>query len=135
MFYGCLWNVEHNRKIRHRYRPHIGSDRLPGVIANLRRRIRAGGGEFLYQSRLVGLTRTGGQLRSLTVQAGPQQKEFETDRAILAVGHSARPLYRTLVWIGIGYGGKAICGWPTDTAPTGADRPGPVWHFCWASTD
>lgn len=83
------------------YRPHIGSDRLPGVIANLRRRIQAGGGEFLYQSRLVGLTRTGGQLRSLTVQAGPQQKEFETDRAILAVGHSARPLYRTLAGLGL----------------------------------
>lgn len=89
------------QEILYWYRPHIGSDRLPGVIAHLRRRIQAGGGEFRYESRLVGVTRQAGRLHALTVQTGTRQQELETDRAILAIGHSARRLYRAFAEMGL----------------------------------
>ena len=91
------------------HRPHIGSDRLPLVIANLRQRIIDAGGEFQYQQRLVSLEMTQGQLKALRFQDEQgRPQEIETNCAILAVGHSSRPLYRELARLGLAMEPKAL---------------------------
>jgi len=91
------------------HRPHIGSDRLPIVIANLRQRIIAAGGSFQYEQCLKSLEISQGQLRALRfVDAAGKEQEIETKTAILAVGHSARPLYRELAKLGLAMEAKAL---------------------------
>ncbi|MBQ6807548.1 MAG: FAD-binding protein [Firmicutes bacterium] len=91
------------------HRPHIGSDRLPIVIANLRQRIIAAGGSFQYEQCLKSLEISQGQLRALRfVDAEGKEQEIETKTAILAVGHSARPLYRELAKLGLAMEAKAL---------------------------
>ncbi|MDO4731977.1 MAG: FAD-binding protein [Bacillota bacterium] len=95
--------------IRYWHRPHIGSDRLPLVIANLRQRIIAAGGIFHYEQRLQSLEISQGQLRALRfVDAAGRAQEIETKAAVLAVGHSARPLYRELANLGLAMEAKAL---------------------------
>ncbi len=73
--------------------PHIGTDRLPKVIANMRNTILQSGGEVHFQCRVTRLliednTVKGVQCEDQTTYYGP---------IILATGHSARDIYRMLV--------------------------------------
>jgi uncharacterized FAD-dependent dehydrogenase len=74
-------------------RPHIGTDRLRTVIANLRQDLQARGMTFLFREKLTGLTRSGGRLCAITTG---NDREFPCDSLILAPGHSARDTYRML---------------------------------------
>lgn len=77
--------------------PHIGSDRLPGVIKSIRESIIAHGGEVHFGTAMV-------SLNIATAPDGSRRVTGVTDRngriwdgpVILATGHSARDLYRTL---------------------------------------
>lgn len=84
------------------HRPHLGSDKLPSIIAALGRRISSLGGEFRYQTSVAGLLLARGRLQGLACRDAAGNKfELETDQAILAVGNSARPLYRALAEQGL----------------------------------
>lgn len=72
--------------------PHIGTDRLPRVIENMRERIRQSGGEVHFETRVDSLVIerdnvVGVRTADGTEFAGP---------VILATGHSARDVYRML---------------------------------------
>ena len=71
--------------------PHIGTDKLPRVIENMRNTILRSGGEVHFQTRMTALLLQGSQVVGCTA-AG---REF-LGPVILATGHSARDVYRYL---------------------------------------
>lgn len=72
--------------------PHIGTDKLPGVIVNMRKTIEHYGGEVHFSTRVTDLLIEEKKVKG--VIAGGQ--EFLADDVILATGHSARDVYRML---------------------------------------
>ncbi len=78
-------------------KPHIGTYRLVKIVESMRRQITALGGEIRFQNRVetVEIEGTGEnrQVRGVTLESG----EFvESDRVVLAVGHSARDTFEML---------------------------------------
>lgn len=72
--------------------PHLGTDKLPGVIVNIRRTIEKYGGEVRFSCRVTDLLIGNGMVKG--VVAGEQ--EFLAGDVILATGHSARDVYKML---------------------------------------
>jgi len=77
--------------------PHIGSDKLPGVIRAIRETIIACGGTVRFQTKVAGLIINNGRVAGVRTSAG---EEFRGP-VILATGHSARDVYRFLAAAGI----------------------------------
>lgn len=79
-------------------RPHIGSNKLPKVIAGMRQRLLDDGVQFAFETRFEGLVRhnstvAGARLRDL---ADDVTRDEEAAAVVLATGHSARDIYRLL---------------------------------------
>ena len=85
-------------------RPHLGSNRLPMIVRNFRRKIEALGGEYRFGCRLEGLDIRAGRLRGLHTSSG----DILTTQAVLGIGHSARDTYRMLLEAGIPMRQKAF---------------------------
>ena len=82
--------------------PHIGTDRLPGAVRNLREKILALGGEILFDTRMTALIVKEKRLAGVRFRtAGGAEETLETDRAVLAVGHSARDTFELLYGMGL----------------------------------
>ncbi len=75
--------------------PHIGTDRLPLVIRNIRQRIEQCGGEFLFETKMTSLALKAGKATGVVV-TGKNEGVIEGDAVILAAGHSARDIYSYL---------------------------------------
>ncbi len=77
--------------------PHIGSNKLPKVVANMRETILKHGGEIRFGHRLMDLERDDQDLRALSIadEAGNTYR-LEAAAYILATGHSARDVYALL---------------------------------------
>lgn len=73
--------------------PHIGTDKLPRIMANIRETIRSCGGEVLFNTRGADLILKDGKIQGIIDQHG---NRIEGRAVILATGHSARDIYRTL---------------------------------------
>ena len=73
-------------------RPHIGSDKLRLVIANMRRYILEHGGAIRYGSKLDDVRLKDGALTALSVNGAWE----EASLLVLAVGHSARDTFELL---------------------------------------
>ena len=76
--------------------PHIGSDRLPLIVENIRQCIVDHGGEYHFGTRVTDLHPVEGAKRTWKVicEGGLC---FEAPEVILATGHSSRELYRLFV--------------------------------------
>ncbi len=74
-------------------KPHIGTLRLVKVVENLRHLIEALGGEIRFDAHVTGLTIENGRVHGVTL-AG--DGHIDTDRVVLAVGHSARDTFEAL---------------------------------------
>ena len=72
--------------------PHIGTDKLPRVIENMRNRIIECGGEVRFETRMEEILVAGGKVAGVRTDKG----EILADAVILATGHSARDVYRSL---------------------------------------
>lgn len=68
--------------------PHIGTDRLPEIVKNIRRCIEEHGGEYHFDSRVTDIVP---EAEGFSVKAG--DKVFSGSKVILACGHSARDIY------------------------------------------
>lgn len=69
--------------------PHIGSDRLPVIVENIRKCIVEHGGEYHFDTRVVDIDRSGNSYK-VTASDGTV---YEAEKLILATGHSARDIY------------------------------------------
>lgn len=77
--------------------PHIGTNKLPGIIENLRNLIIDNGGEVRFNSKLTDLSISEKKIQYISVN-----NELEPcERLILATGHSARDIYELLFLKGI----------------------------------
>ncbi len=72
--------------------PHIGTDRLPGIMTAIRRTITACGGEVRFGSRVTGLLLRDGAAAG--VACGDERMEARS--VVLATGHSADDIYGML---------------------------------------
>ncbi len=77
-------------------KPHIGTDILRQVVANIRREIIALGGQVRFGCQLVGLRRANGRLTAVEVEEAGNRQLIPTENLILAIGHSARD---TFAWL------------------------------------
>ena len=69
--------------------PHIGTDKLPEVVKNIRRCIEAHGGEYHFDARVTDLVHQADG--SFAVHCG--SGVYTAPQVILATGHSARDIY------------------------------------------
>ena len=70
--------------------PHIGSNKLPHIIAAMRSTIEACGGEVRFDQHVVDIAAEQGRVVGLTLADGAS---IEVQNVILATGHSARDIY------------------------------------------
>ena len=77
--------------------PHIGTDRLPKVIENIRHTILRSGGEVHFNTKMTSLQIVGDMVTGIKAVNTITGKETEySGPVILATGHSARDVYRYL---------------------------------------
>lgn len=84
--------------------PHIGTDKLPRVVENIRRTILEHGGEYHFEKRVDDVVRNEDgtftlRARDLSVaddKAPGAWTEFSAEAVILATGHSARDVYEMM---------------------------------------
>ena len=72
--------------------PHIGSDKLPFVVENIRKCITAHGGEYHFESKLTAIEGEAGHFGAICADG----KAYVGKAIILATGHSARDIYEML---------------------------------------
>jgi len=73
--------------------PHIGTNKLPGIIVSMRETILSCGGEIHFNTRISDIQTSGGKFRSVKTADG---SVFSAQALILATGHSARDIYELL---------------------------------------
>jgi uncharacterized FAD-dependent dehydrogenase len=84
--------------------PHIGTDKLPRVIENMRETIRRSGGEVHFETRMDRLVIENNTIIGIETNTGHTFR----GPVILATGHSARDVYRHLYDSGIDIEAKGI---------------------------
>lgn len=73
--------------------PHIGSDKLPGIIKSIRETILDFGGEVHFSTALKSLIIANNQIKGVVTRSGDK---IEAKAVMLATGHSARDVYKML---------------------------------------
>ncbi len=73
--------------------PHIGTNKLPHIIAAMRRAIEDSGGMFLFEKKVIDFVIDRDVLKAVKTSDG---NTFEADAFILATGHSARDIFNLL---------------------------------------
>lgn len=97
----ALYEAGAPEEILYAAKPHIGTDRLRGVVINLREKIIALGGEVAFETRLSGLLIENGRVAGARLARGAQTWEMDVRDLVLAVGHSARDTFSMLHELGV----------------------------------
>ncbi|MCQ2362392.1 MAG: FAD-binding protein [Acidaminococcaceae bacterium] len=84
--------------ILYEHKPHVGTDRLRSMVANLSQKIRDFGGQVLYNSQVTGFEVEGNTLTKVVLN---NSEKFAVGAVILACGHSARDTYEVLHNMGV----------------------------------
>jgi len=82
-----------DNKIIYDAHPHIGTNKLPGIIKNIRQTILDCGGEIHFETKLVDLILKDNQITEIVTSNG---NKISIKALILATGHSARDIYQLL---------------------------------------
>lgn len=85
-------------EILYKAKPHIGSDVLRLVVANMRRRLIELGGEIRFGAKVTSLIIRGGRTTGVVING---REEVEAGAVVLAVGHSARDTFFSLLQSGV----------------------------------
>lgn len=73
--------------------PHIGTNKLPKIIENIRENILKFGGEIHFETKVTDFVIKDNKLQAIQLHNG---KEMNVNSVILATGHSARDVYELL---------------------------------------
>lgn len=77
--------------------PHIGTDKLPGVIESMRNTILKCGGEVHFETKMTSLVLEGDKVVGVNAVYLPEDQQLSfRGPVILATGHSARDVYQYL---------------------------------------
>lgn len=90
-------------EILYKNKPHIGTDLLRDVVANIREEIIRLGGEIRFSSKLVGIDAPSGKIKAIKAEdvLTGESYTIETENLVLAIGHSARDTFRYAHELGI----------------------------------
>ncbi len=80
---------------------HLGTDRLGGIVRNLRKKIIAHGGEFIWGAKFVSFSEGDGKIHEISYEMGGETFTLPCTELILATGHSARDTVRALHSCGV----------------------------------
>jgi len=92
----CLQWFRHfgaEEKILYEAHPHIGTNKLPGIITAMREGIEACGGSILFDTKLTDFIIEGDALKGVIVN---DVERIKASALILATGHSARDIFKLL---------------------------------------
>ncbi|HLP11199.1 MAG TPA: hypothetical protein VK177_04645 [Flavobacteriales bacterium] len=86
------WLVYHGagNEIKVDAHPHIGTNKLPGIIENIRQTILDCGGEIHFNSRITAIESKNGAVSSVTLN---DAQKINCTSLIIATGHSARDIF------------------------------------------
>lgn len=79
-----------NENIMFEAHPHLGTDKLPGIISNIRKSILDAGGLFLMEKKVTDFIIEGDTIKGVITS---DNEKFKSEYVILATGHSARDIY------------------------------------------
>ena len=80
-------------EILYKNKPHIGTDRLRGVIINLRKKIESLGGTFRFNTKVMDLIINDEIIKGVVLEGA---EELLSPVVVLAIGHSSRDLFEKL---------------------------------------
>ncbi len=99
----CLHGA--NENILYEAHPHLGTDKLPGIISQVRKSITGSGGLFLPEKRVIDFVMDGKEIKGVVVSGN---EKYLSQYVILATGHSARDIYDICLANGIDLEQKAF---------------------------
>lgn len=79
-------------EILYEAKPHIGTDKLIEVVSNIRKKIIALGGEFIFNCEMTDIIIKNSSVAGVSTSKG----DIETEAVVLAVGHSARDSFEMI---------------------------------------
>lgn len=85
------------KEILYEAKPHIGTDKLVNVVRNIREEIISLGGEIHFDSRVSDIVIENGKVKAVVVN----DREYDCDNVIMAIGHSARDTFEMLFKKGV----------------------------------
>ncbi len=89
-------------------KPHIGTDCLRNIVKNIRKEIISFGGEVRFNSQLTDIIIKDGRVSAGVIKDTEKEYELESDKIVLAIGHSARDTFLMLKNKGIKMEQKAF---------------------------
>ena len=84
----CLHGA--NENIMYEAHPHLGTDKLPGIIAKIRKSILDAGGQFNLEKKVTDFLIEGDTIKGVVTS---DNEKIKSQYVILATGHSARDIY------------------------------------------
>src|SRR4030043_207664 len=78
-----------NENIMYEAHPHLGTDKLPGIIRRIRKSITDAGGLFFLEKRVTDFIMEGNRIKGVIASGN---ETFLSENVILATGHSARDI-------------------------------------------
>lgn len=85
-------------EIMYDYAPHIGTDLLRNVIANMKQKIIEMGGEFRFETKLTSLVIKNNKLVGICLN---ENESMDVECLVLALGHSARDTFKMVYESGL----------------------------------
>ncbi len=80
---------------------HLGTDKLHGIIKTIRNKLISLGTEIIFGARFDSFSMKEGRISSVTYEKCGKMQEIETDKLILAIGHSANDTFEMLNSMGL----------------------------------
>lgn len=87
---------------------HLGTDKLPLIVKNIREKIISLGGEFLFETRATDLEIKFDRIVSVSASCKGKTFKIPAETVILATGHSARDTFEMLLSKGIAMEAKGF---------------------------
>ncbi|BBM36693.1 NAD(P)/FAD-dependent oxidoreductase [Pseudoleptotrichia goodfellowii] len=91
------------KKIAYMSKPHVGTDKLIGIMKNIRKKIENLGGEYRFQNKLISIKYENERISQAVVEDVSENSdkenkiyEINTDIIVLAIGHSSRDTFYML---------------------------------------
>ena len=92
------------KRIAYMSKPHVGTDKLIGIMKNIRKKIESLGGEYRFQNKLISIEYENNKISKAIVEIvedvdSDREKEtyeIDTDVIVLAIGHSSRDTFYML---------------------------------------
>jgi len=82
-------------------KPHVGTDRLCGIVKTLRQQVIALGGEVRFRTKLTAIEENNGKVCAVRAVCDGREVRIATHHVVLALGHSARDTFAMLESMGL----------------------------------